>query len=125
MKKKQQIQNESVDLAPSRTSRSWSSRLLKILKIKSRRSHNGNHDDRDDASVDSISGSPQCSGVNEEAAVYNAPVHGQLDQVSTIEEEPIAFNVESCHCASHSNSIMSACSSSDLTSVTEVSNSNV
>ena len=114
-KKKQQSQNESVDLAPSRSSRSWSSRLLNILKIKSRRSgHDGNHDDHDDASAAaSISVSPQYSGVNEEA-VNNVPVH-ELDQVSTIEE------LESFHCASRADSIMSVCSCSDITSVTKVS----
>ena len=116
-KKKQQSQNESVDLAPSRSSRSWSSRLLNILKIKSRRSgHDGNHDDHDDASAaDSISVSPQYSGVNEEA-VNNVPVH-ELDQVSTIDLEEL----ESFHCASRADSIMSVCSCSDITSVTKVS----
>ena len=62
IKKKKQRQNDSVNLAR----RSWSSRLLKMLKIKPRRSHNGcNHDDHGDAAaaVDSISDSPQCSGV--------------------------------------------------------------
>ena len=114
-KKKQQSQNEYVDLAPSRSSRSWSSRLLNILKIKSRRSgHDG--DDHDDASAAaSISVSPQYSGVNEEA-VNNLLVH-ELDQVSTIDLEEL----ESFHCASRADSIMSVCSCSDITSVTKVS----